>query len=35
MGVKSSEVTGKGSAEMDLVNTKSVVATPKKNKYGV
>jgi hypothetical protein len=35
MGVKSQEVTGKGSAETDLVNSQSVVATPKRNKYGV
>lgn len=35
MGVKSQEVTGKGSAEMDIVNNQSIVATPKRNKYGV
>lgn len=35
MGVKSSEVTGKGSVEADYVNTQSITATPKKNKYGV
>jgi hypothetical protein len=35
MGVSSSEVTGKGSAEMDLVNSQAVVANPKRNKYGV
>lgn len=35
MGVRSSEVTGKGSVEMDLVNRQSVVAKPKRNKYGV
>ena len=35
MGVQSQEVSGKGSAEMDLVNTQAIVAKPKKNKYGV
>lgn len=36
MGVKSQEVTGKGSEEMrDIVNTVSPVAKPKPNKYGV
>jgi hypothetical protein len=35
MGVKSQEVTGKGSVETDNVNTSSPVAKPKKNKYGV
>lgn len=35
MGVKSQEVSGKGSAEMDLVNNQSIVAQPKRNKYGV
>lgn len=35
MGVQSQEVSGKGSAEMDLVNTQAIVASPKKNKYGV
>jgi hypothetical protein len=35
MGVRSQEVTGKGSAETDLVNKQSIVAKPKRNKYGV
>lgn len=35
MGVGSQEVTAKGSAEMDLVNSQAIVASPKKNKYGV
>lgn len=35
MGVRSNEVTGKGSVETDLVNTVSPVAKPKRNKYGV
>lgn len=35
MGVNSQQVTGKGSEETDLVNRQSVVATGKKNKYGV
>lgn len=35
MGVKSQEVTGKGSEEMKNGNTKSVVAPAKRNRYGV
>lgn len=35
MGVKQSSSTGKGSKELDIVNTTSPVAKPKKNKYGV
>lgn len=35
MGVKSQEVTGKGSVEVKNINTSSPVAKPKKNKYGV
>jgi hypothetical protein len=35
MGVPSREVTGKGSTEVDNINTKSTVATPKRNRYGV
>lgn len=35
MGVKSQEVTGKGSNEVDNVNTQSTVAAAKRNRYGV
>lgn len=35
MGVKSQEVSGKGSAEMDLVYKHSPVAAVKRNKYGI
>jgi len=35
MGVKSQEITGKGSAEMDLVQTQSPIAAAKRNKYGI
>lgn len=35
MGVKSQEMTKKGSSEIDTINTQAVVAKPKKNKYGV
>jgi len=35
MGVSSTDMTGKGSCEMDIVNKVSPVAAPKKNKYGV
>lgn len=36
MGVKSVEVSSKGSEEMrDVVNTQSPVAAPKRNRYGV
>jgi hypothetical protein len=35
MGVPSQEVTGKGSEEIDNINTQSIVAAPKRNKYGV
>lgn len=35
MGVPSQEVTGRGSDETDTVSTRSPVASPKKNRYGV
>lgn len=35
MGVKSQAVTEKGSVEADYINSQSITATPKKNKYGV
>jgi len=35
MGIKSSTSTGKGSKELNTVNTTSPIATPKKNKYGI
>lgn len=36
MGVKSQEVSGKGSAELEkVINKTSPVAKPKRNKYGV
>jgi hypothetical protein len=35
MGAPSQEVTGKGSEEIDNVNTQSTVAAVKRNRYGV
>lgn len=35
MGVPSQDVTGKGSTEVDNINTQSIVAQPKRNRYGV
>lgn len=35
MGTSSQEVTGKGSAELDIVNKVSPVARVKKNKWGI
>lgn len=35
MGVKSQELTSKDSLETNTTNTSSVVAKPKRNKYGV